>query len=133
MNQTAAMQAQAVFYQQYEIERRDEVVGILLAVFLGSFGAHHFYLKRTGLGVLYLMFFWTGLPGLMGLAECFFMPRRVRQYNAMEAAMLAARLGIGVPIWQQAVVPVSVNCPRCQSANPGEATFCGSCGQALRQ
>ena len=42
--------AQAVFYQQYEQVRRDEVVGILLALFLGGFGIHHFYLRRTGLG-----------------------------------------------------------------------------------
>ena len=41
---------QAIFYEQYEAARRDEVVGILLALFLGSFGIHHFYLRRTGLG-----------------------------------------------------------------------------------
>ena len=28
---------QAIFYQQYESVRRDEVVGILLALFLGDF------------------------------------------------------------------------------------------------
>jgi hypothetical protein len=33
---------QAIFYQQYEAVRRDEVVGILLALFVGTFGAHHF-------------------------------------------------------------------------------------------
>ena len=41
---------QAIFYQQYNMARRDEVVGILLALFLGDFGVHHFYLRRTGLG-----------------------------------------------------------------------------------
>ena len=46
---------QAVFYQQFQAVRRDEVVGVLLALFFGSFGAHHFYLRRTGLGVLYLL------------------------------------------------------------------------------
>ena len=51
--------AQAIFYQQYESVRRDEVVGILLALFLGTFGIHHFYLRRTGLGILYCCFFWT--------------------------------------------------------------------------
>ena len=58
---------QAIFYQQYEAVRRDEVVGILLALFLGVFGIHHFYLRRTGLGILYCCFFWTrhsGNPGL---------------------------------------------------------------------
>ena len=49
---------QAIFYQQYEVVRRDEVVGVLLALFLGTFGLHHFYLRRTGLGILYCCFFW---------------------------------------------------------------------------
>ena len=55
---------QAIFYQQYEAVRRDEVVGMLLALFLGTFGLHHFYLRRTGLGILYACFFWTGIPGI---------------------------------------------------------------------
>ncbi|WP_424170807.1 NINE protein, partial [Terracidiphilus sp.] len=41
---------ETVFYQQYQATRRDEVVGVLLALFLGGFGAHHFYLGRIGLG-----------------------------------------------------------------------------------
>jgi hypothetical protein len=28
--------SQSIFYRQYELERRDEVVGILLALFLGG-------------------------------------------------------------------------------------------------
>jgi len=89
--------AQAVFYQQYEVVRRDEVVGILLALFLGTFGIHHFYLRRTGLGILYCCFFWTGIPSLLGFLECFFMPGRVREFNAIQAAAIAATLGIPMP------------------------------------
>lgn len=88
---------QAVFYQQYEVVRRDEVVGILLALFLGTFGIHHFYLRRTGLGVLYCCLFWSGIPSLLGFLECFFMPGRVREFNAIQAAGIAAALGIPVP------------------------------------
>ncbi|HUH64606.1 MAG TPA: NINE protein [Terracidiphilus sp.] len=89
--------AQAVFYQQYETVRRDEVVGVLLALFLGTFGVHHFYLRRTGLGILYCVFFWTGVPTLLGFIECFFMPGRVREFNAIQAAGIAAALGIAMP------------------------------------
>lgn len=133
---------QAIFYQQYETARRDEVVGILLALFLGSFGLHHFYLRRTGLGILYLCFFWTGIPGLLGVIECFFMPGRVREFNAIQAAGIAAALGIAVPGWGQPL-NVTVNmppmapavalqgCPRCQQTNPAGARFCSGCGQAL--
>ena len=94
---------QAIFYQQYEMARRDEVVGILLALFLGTFGVHHFYLRRTGLGMLYLCFFWSGIPSILGMIECFFMPARVREYNAIQAAGIAATLGIPVPLWSPPV------------------------------
>ena len=136
---------QAIFYQQYEAVRRDEVVGVLLALFLGSFGLHQFYLRRTGLGILYACFFWSGIPGIIGFFECFFMPGRVREYNAMQAAAIAASLGIPVPVWGNpanamvtvpppVVVPQPgpmVNCPRCQYANVVGARFCAGCGGTL--
>jgi len=133
---------QAIFYQQYDVVRRDEVVGILLALFLGSFGAHHFYLRRTGLGILYCCFFWTGLPSILGFIECFFMPGRVREFNAIQAAGIAAMLGIAMPGWGQpynvtvnvppAPQPGSlVACGRCGQTNPQGAQFCSACGNAL--
>jgi TM2 domain-containing membrane protein YozV len=151
------MNAQAVFYQQYEALRRDEVVGILLALFLGTFGIHHFYLRRTGLGILYCCFFWTGIPSMLGFIECFFMPGRVREFNAIQAAGIAAALGIPIPNYVQPIVTVPVppvaaaapgaspyvpvtavaqpgtlaTCGRCQKANPAGARFCSGCGAAL--
>ena len=141
---------QQIFYQQYESVRRDEVVGILLALFLGAFGVHHFYLRRTGLGILYCCFFWTGITSILGLIECFFMPGRVREFNAIQAAGIAAALGIPMPGWGQPV-NVTVNmpgatattataaaqpgtlvaCSRCQQTNPPGARFCAGCGGAL--
>jgi TM2 domain-containing membrane protein YozV len=107
--------ADAIFYQHYQSARRDEVVGILLALFLGTFGIHHFYLRRTGLGILYLCFFWCfGITTLLGFIECFFMPGRVREYNAIQAAAIAASLGIAVPGWGYGVngpINVSGNIP----------------------
>jgi TM2 domain-containing membrane protein YozV len=142
---------QSIFYQQYEAVRRDEIVGILLALFLGTFGVHHFYLRRTGLGILYCFFCWTGIPSFLGFIECFFMPGRVREFNAIQAAGIAATLGIPVPGWGAVprvnvtvnVPPAAVSsppspqaatliaCPRCQQTNPPGARFCGSCGAAL--
>ncbi len=137
--------AQAIFYQQYETVRRDEVVGILLALFLGTFGMHHFYLRRTGLGILYCCFFWTGIPAILGFLECFFMPGRVREFNAIQAAGIAAALGIAVPIVglpmyvtmpPMAGAPVAqpgalVACSQCQQTNPPGSRFCAVCGTAL--
>ena len=93
---------QQIFFQQYESVRRDEVVGILLALFLGTFGVHHFYLRRTGLGILYCCFFWTGITSILGLIECFFMPGRVREFNAIQAAGIAAALWISPRAWSGA-------------------------------
>ena len=133
---------QALFYQRYEAVRRDEVVGILLALFLGIFGLHHFYLRRTGLGILYCCFFWTGIPALLGVIECFFMPGRVREFNAIQAAGIAASLGIAAPAWGPPVnVTVSappaaqpgalLACPRCHQTSPAGARFCAACGAVL--
>lgn len=47
----------------------ERLVAGLFAILLGSFGAHKFYLGQTKLGVLYLCFFWTGIPGLIGIIE----------------------------------------------------------------
>ncbi len=152
MATTAYPNAQAVFYQQYESVRRDEVVGILLALFLGTFGIHHFYLRRTGLGILYCCFFWTGIPSVLGFFECFFMPGRVREFNAIQAAGIAATLGMSVPMgWPLNVMvnippgagtgPISavglaqsgtlVACSHCQRTNPPGARFCAGCGAGL--
>lgn len=138
---------QAVFYQQYESVRRDEVVGVLLALFLGTFGIHHFYLRRTGLGIIYICFCWTGITSILGVIECFFMPGRVREFNAIQAAGIAAALGIPMPGWGQPVnvtvnMPQGANAPatqpgtllacgRCQQTNPSGARFCAGCGGAL--
>lgn len=64
--------------------------GVLVALILGSFGAHHFYLGRNGWGILYLLFCWTGIPTLLGFIECFFMPARVRRFNAEHPQVFAA-------------------------------------------
>lgn len=41
----------------------------ILAILLGSLGAHKFYLGKIGLGVVYILFCWTGIPGIIGLIE----------------------------------------------------------------
>jgi len=153
MSTMAYPNPQAVFQQQYESVRRDEVVGVLLAFFLGCFGIHHFYVGRVGLGILYCCFCWTGIPAILGVIECFFMPGRVRMYNAMQAAGLAAALGItipgymGYPGWVApgyAAPPIHVSvqapaagettlvaCGNCRQTNPVGARFCSGCGTQL--
>jgi TM2 domain-containing membrane protein YozV len=151
----------AVFQMQYESVRRDEVLGVLLALLLGGFGAHHFYLGRTGWGIFYLCLFWTPIPWIIAFIECFFMPERVRVYNAVQAAGLAAALGLAVPAWvaypgwvapgvtgQVYSAPVHaaaatgstalatsagtlIACGQCGLANPAGSRFCSTCGTSL--
>ena len=83
---------QMLFMAQYSLVRKDVTAAILLAFFLGSFGAHRFYLGEIGMGFLYILFCWTFVPHIIALVECFFLPERVRQYNALHAAAIANQI-----------------------------------------
>jgi TM2 domain-containing membrane protein YozV len=48
---------------------KSKMVAGLLAIFLGAFGIHKFYLNQNGAGLLYLLFCWTGIPLIIGLVE----------------------------------------------------------------
>lgn len=48
---------------------KSKVVAVVLAILLGGLGIHHFYLGKTGRGVLYLLFCWTGIPGIIAFFE----------------------------------------------------------------
>jgi TM2 domain-containing membrane protein YozV len=50
-------------------QQHNKLVTGLLAIFLGSFGVHKFYLGQTMQGILYLVFCWTGIPAVAGIIE----------------------------------------------------------------
>lgn len=123
----------ALYYAQMSAWQKDEVVGVLLALFLGTFGAHHFYLRRPGLGILYCVLFWTGIPTVVSFIECFFMPGRVRQYNLALATYFAANLGTtsGTTYVPAAALPAAGAlgaCSSCGAALLSGAKYCGHCG-----
>lgn len=125
-------QQRAAFYTQYSLVQKDEVVGVLLAVFLGVFGAHHFYLRRTGLGIFYCVLSVTGFSAIAGLIEAFFMPERVRRFNQEQAIAIATSLGVfsltdpALPAETSRVI-----CAGCGRANPTIVNFCAQCGKVL--
>lgn len=47
----------------------NKIAYVLLAFFLGGFGIHKFYAGHIFLGVLYLLFFWTFIPGFVAFIE----------------------------------------------------------------
>lgn len=55
--------------QQQPREMKNKTTAALLALFLGAFGAHKFYLRQTGVGIIYLIFFWAYIPGIIAFIE----------------------------------------------------------------
>jgi TM2 domain-containing membrane protein YozV len=51
------------------VGNKSRMTAALLAIFIGCFGIHKFYLGRTGLGILYLVFSVTAIPGIIGFIE----------------------------------------------------------------
>ena len=47
----------------------ERVPAAVLALLLGALGAHKFYMGETKMGLLYLCFSWTLIPGLIALVE----------------------------------------------------------------
>ncbi|MCB0587351.1 MAG: NINE protein [Phaeodactylibacter sp.] len=65
---------------------KEKNVAGILALFLGGFGIHRFYLGQTGLGVFYLLFFWFPVIWIVALVDAivfFSMDQEVfdRKYN----------------------------------------------------
>jgi len=48
---------------------RSKIAAGLLGIILGGIGAHKFYLGKSGLGILYLLLCWTGIPSCIGFIE----------------------------------------------------------------
>lgn len=48
---------------------KSRIITALLALFLGAFGIHKFYLGQTLVGILYAIFFWTLVPGFISFIE----------------------------------------------------------------
>lgn len=126
------------FYAEFERARKDEVIGVLLAIFLGGLGIHHFYLRRDGLGILYLIFSWTGIPTIIAWVEAFFMPSRVRQYNAAQAFYISSHIlaaagaaGAPAPDSRASVIPAAQRCNACGNPIDPTAAFCYHCGAAI--
>ena len=47
----------------------NKIAYALFAIFLGSFGIHKFYAGKIGMGIVYLLFCWTFIPGIIGFIE----------------------------------------------------------------
>jgi TM2 domain-containing membrane protein YozV len=119
------------FHAEFGHARRDELIGVLLAIFLGTFGIHHFYLGRNGLGTLYLLFCWTGIPCILGWIEAFFMPSRVRRYNAQQAAYISGQIRANGAFSGAPSTSPASPCPACGGPVAPGAAYCPHCGVVI--
>lgn len=62
--------------QMFVSRRTDFLIAAVLAFFLGTFGAHWFYLGRPGRAIWYVFFFWSGIPTVIGWVESISLVRR---------------------------------------------------------
>lgn len=65
---------------------RSKIIAGILALFVGGFGVHKFYLGKPGQGIVYLLFFWTVIPAIIAFFEALY-------YFFMSDAEFAARYG----------------------------------------
>ena len=48
---------------------RNKTIAGFIALFLGGFGFHKFYLKQYKTGIIYLLLCWTVIPGIISIFE----------------------------------------------------------------
>lgn len=70
---------------------KQKIVAVVLCWFFGWIGAHKFYLGQGGLGIFYVLFFWTGIPAVVAFIEFFILlfmaePDFDRQFNAGQSS-----------------------------------------------
>ncbi|HAE85724.1 MAG TPA: hypothetical protein DCG78_04355 [Anaerolineaceae bacterium] len=76
------------FLMQLNKVKKNPTTAVLLALFLGGVGAHKFYLGQTGLGIVYLLFCWTTIPGWISLIEAFSLLVKTAKNNETKAKEL---------------------------------------------
>lgn len=65
--------------------KKSKLLCYILAFFLGAFGAHLFYLKKNKKGWLYLAFFWTYIPMILGWIDMLFINKWFKELEMQDA------------------------------------------------
>ena len=89
-------------------EPKSRPLAILLALLLGGFGIHRFYVGPISWGIAYLIFFWTGIPAFLGWLEALYWLTRndvewARKYGGPVRQSNGAAIGC---LWALAILPL---------------------------
>jgi hypothetical protein len=112
---------------------RDRQAAALLAIFLGTVGAHKWYLRRPWEAILYPIFFWTFVPTVVGIME------GVWYLSLSDEAFrlrVVERRPVDVPAAGEPPTASGMPrgwglCPDCRTLNPVDARFCLRCGETI--
>lgn len=111
-------------------------IAALLAFLLGGFGAHKFYLRQTGLGVVYICFCWTYIPAIIALIESIrFLVMSESEFNKKYNQNKVIKPKHSEPInvkYQETKTETlegnTKQCPQCGAPNQRTNKYCESCG-----
>ncbi len=89
-------------------EPKSRPIAILLALLLGGFGIHRFYVGPISWGVAYLVFFWTGIPSFLGWLEAIYWLTRsdvewAQKYGGSVQQSNGCAIGC---LWALAILPL---------------------------
>lgn len=89
-------------------EVKSRPITVLLALLLGNFGVHRFYLGHIAWGLAYLLFFWTGIPGFIAWLEALYFLTRsneewAQKYGGQVQQPNGAAMGC---LWILALLPL---------------------------
>jgi len=76
-----------MFMSQFNSEKKDRTISIVLSLLLGYLGVDRFYVGDTGLGILKLLT--GGLCGIMYFIDWFLIMGRADEYNRAKAQEIA--------------------------------------------
>ena len=114
--------------------RKNRTTGLLLALFLGGFGAHHYYTGSIGKGVVYSVFVWTFIPTLLALIDCFYIMNYIDYLNSKNIKLISTRiLEDDQGVAQSGSNSKKVKCPHCAEYIQSEATICHFCKEKIQK